>query len=248
MSSSSEGRPGKNGTSIEATSVRVSYGRGSGPDALDGFEATLGPGLTGLVGPNGAGKSTFLRVAAGLLATSSGALRLGGLPPGQFVRERGVGYLPEHPILPGHLTVREFLAGLPPYGKAEGVSPGPEEELETVKELLGKPCDTLSLGQRKKVALAAALRGAPPVLLLDEPTNGLDPMAVADLRTTLTVEREKGHTILVSSHHLDELQRIADAYLFVRAGRVVGQWANGAELGGETLEGLYRRLFGGDRG
>jgi len=248
MSSSSEISETGVGPQIVATELVVAYGkRGQASFGLHGFSATFAPGITGLVGPNGAGKTTLLRTACGLLPPTSGQLEIMGKPPSAYVAEWGIGFLPENPVLPEYLTVGEFLEGVPPFethlrdGKA-----GPRWILR-VGELMEKSCDSLSLGQRKKVALAAALKGNPQVLLLDEPTNGLDPLAVKELRRTLMEERDRGITIIVSSHHLDELQRVADALVFVRKGELAGAWTRTEALGAfPSLEALFDHVFGGE--
>jgi ABC-2 type transport system ATP-binding protein len=225
---------------VIARNLVATYGRGrrSRP-GLRGFTADFGPGITGLVGPNGAGKTTFLRAVAGLLPPASGSLAIDGESPEAFVAAQGIGFLPETPLFPGYLTVKEFLSGLQGSGSEEGW--GREAGIQT---LLRSPLDSLSMGQRKKVALAAALLGSPGVVLLDEPTNGLDPVAARDLRETLLREREGGATLIVSSHHLDELQRIADALVFVKGGKVAGSWTRHDALRSfGTLESLFHHVL-----
>jgi ABC-2 type transport system ATP-binding protein len=252
MSSSRTSADPPGGAPLEARDLVVAYGRGTKAGrGLKGFTAGFQPGITGLVGPNGAGKTTFLRAAAGLLPPSSGTLRIHGMEPAAFVAKGGIGILPESPVLPGFLRVEEFLRGLeppPPERKAPGAgngeSPMPPWE-ERLGALLKKPLDALSLGQRKKVALSAVLAGGPDLLLLDEPTNGLDPRAVRDLREALLRERARGATLVISSHHLDELQRVADALVFVKEGIAVGAWSREGAMGAfGTLERLFDHLFG----
>ena len=247
MNSYSEDTSPRTAPQVVASALVVTYGRrGKSGFGLHGFDATFSPGITGLVGPNGAGKTTFLRTACGLLSPDSGHIEIQGKPPTIYVAESGIGFLPENPELPGYLTVGEFLEGLPPF---EGRQPERNEGARwilRVEELLERSCGALSMGQRKKVALAASLKGSPDVLLLDEPTNGLDPMAVKELRRTLMEERERGITIIVSSHHLDELQRIADALVFVREGELAGAWTRSDALTGfSSLEALFDHVFVG---
>lgn len=223
----------------------MGYGKeGAGPRVLDGFDASFHPGITGLVGPNGAGKTTFLRTACGLLEPVSGKVEVGGQRPGDYLATHGVGFLPEKPMLPPYLTVGEFLDGLPPYGPPTDDPTRNGGESPRIGSLLEKPVTSLSHGEGKKVALAAFLKGGPRVLLLDEPTNGLDPMAVMEVRSILLEERDRGATIIVSSHHLDELQRVADAYVFVHEGHAVGSWTRGSVMEGfSSLEALFYHLF-----
>jgi len=247
MNSYSEDHVAGNGPQIVASALVVRYGKkNTSHFGLHGFDATFTPGITGLVGPNGAGKTTFLRSACGLLTPTSGRIEIEGRAPTDYVADQGIGFLPENPILPPYLTMGEFLEGLPPFEANQPAEEGPRWILR-VEELLERSCDALSLGQRKKVALAASLKGNPSVLLLDEPTNGLDPLAVKELRKTLMEERERGITIIVSSHHLDELQRVADALVFVRAGTQAGAFTRADALRGfPSLEALFDHVFAGE--
>lgn len=282
MSSSSDVRtgtgpdvaPGSGQSLVVATDLEVGYGKRHRVRGLRGFTATFRPGITGLVGPNGAGKTTLLRTLAGGMEPRGGRLEMQGQSPAGFRSTHGIGFLPESPPLPDHLTGEEFLRGLgeiPFRGGGEEVadapcrprpgrfSPGlplaevrplisrdllPEDFLP--RELLLRPLGSLSMGQRKKMALAAALMGNPRVLLLDEPTNGLDPLAVRDLRRVLLAEKAHGRVILISSHHLDELQRISDEVVFIRDGRAAGTWSReeAADSSG-SLESLFESHFAG---
>jgi ABC-2 type transport system ATP-binding protein len=253
MSSYSRIVEGRGSARVTSRDLVVAYGRTPGSDpGLRGFTADFFQGITGLVGPNGAGKTTFLRSVAGLLSPSSGSLEVHGMNPSAFASTRGIGFLPENPALPDYLTADEFLEGLQDlrYRSQAGrdqkrCSAGPDRDFP----FPGRPRNRLaelSQGQRKRVALSAALLGEPEVLLLDEPTNGLDPWAVRELRGVLRSERRRGTTLIVSSHHLDELHRIADAVVFVAEGTVAGVWARRETLGSfATLEALFEHVVGG---
>ena len=226
----------------------VCYGKGGkAREGIKGLTADFHPGITGLVGPNGAGKTTFLRAVAGLLPPSSGSLEIHGMDPRAFVGRGGIGFLPENPVFPWYLTVEEFLTGLVSGAEAEVKEVAEPEGALKLRGILGKRLDSLSLGQRKKVALSAALLGRPGVLILDEPTNGLDPIAVRELRNTLMGEKERGTTLIISSHHLDELQRIADALVFLKDGATEGAWTRDVALRAYgSLEALFDHVFGED--
>lgn len=166
--------------------------------------------------------------------------------PDEYLVTHGVGFLPENPISLPYLTVGELLDGLPPYDPPTDKPTGKGGGTLGIENLLKKPLSSLSHGQRKRVALAASLKGDPGVLLLDEPTNGLDPMAVTELRRILLRERERGGIIIVSSHHLDELQRVADGYVFVQDGRGAGAWDRESAMGRfPSLEALFCHVFEG---
>lgn len=232
---------------IEARNLEVGYrSKGSFNPGLKGFSATFGPGITGLIGPNGAGKSTFLRTVCGLLEPRGGELKVGGKNPRAYVETHGVGFLPEVPHFPSFLTVGEFLDGVA-GALADGAKPSTDYGyVPGLDLLLDRGVQELSQGQRKKVALGAALMGAPEVVLLDEPTNGLDPVAVRELRELLAELGRQGFTVVVSSHHLDELQRLADALVFVLDGKALGSWSREEALSAfGSLDVLYEQAFFG---
>ena len=171
--------------------------------------------IVALLGPNGAGKTTTLRMLAGLIAPTSGSVAIGGVrmtrATSQSLRSR-IGFLTEAPGLWERLTVRENLriyAAL--YGRADA-DRAIDRLLETF-ELTDKAAARtaeLSKGTRQKVALARALLHDPAVLLLDEPTSGLDPEVTRSVRVLLDERRAAGCSILVSTHNLDEAERLAD--------------------------------------
>jgi ABC-2 type transport system ATP-binding protein len=171
--------------------------------------------IVALLGPNGAGKTTTLRMLAGLIAPSSGTVTLGGVrltrATGSLVRAR-IGFLTETPGLWDRLTVRENLRvyadlhGLPDANRAIDSS---LDALELTDRAETRAAE-LSRGMRQKVALARALLHAPEMLLLDEPTSGLDPEIARAVRRLLDERRAAGCAILLSTHNLDEAERLAD--------------------------------------
>ena len=173
-----------------------------GRDAVDGVSLDLaGPGVVALAGPNGAGKSTLLRMAAGVLLPDRGSIFLGGAPIANASTRRRIGYVPEGADPLPELTVAELLALC---ASLKSTRPIARELLErlAVEPLLGQRVGTLSLGQRRRACLAAALVGAPGLLLLDEPTNGLDPGGVEVLGALLREHAEAGGLALVATHDL----------------------------------------------
>ena len=171
--------------------------------------------IVALLGPNGAGKTTTMRMLAGLIEPTSGSVTIDGVPltraTGNAVRRR-IGFLTEAPGLWDRLTVRENLrvyAGI--HALAQ-----PDRAIDRALDMfsLGDRSATraaeLSKGMRQKVALVRALLHDPAVLLLDEPTSGLDPEVTRSVRQLLEERREAGCAILVSTHNLDEAERLAD--------------------------------------
>jgi ABC-2 type transport system ATP-binding protein len=171
--------------------------------------------IVALLGPNGAGKTTTLRMMAGLIAPSSGTVVVDGVAltraTGSALRSR-IGFLTEAPGLWDRLTVRENLSVYADLYALANREQAVDHLLDAFE--LRERADTrtaeLSKGLRQKVALARALVHNPPVLLLDEPTSGLDPEVTRTVRRLLTDRRAAGCAILVSTHNLDEAERIAD--------------------------------------
>jgi ABC-2 type transport system ATP-binding protein len=171
--------------------------------------------IVALLGPNGAGKTTTLRMLAGLVSPSDGTVRIDGVEltraTGGTLRAR-IGFLTESPGLWDRLTVRENLGV---YAGIHGLSDrGPL--IDRALEMFGLETrgstrtSELSKGMRQKVALARALLHGPSILLLDEPTSGLDPEITRGVRELLEERRAAGCAILVSTHNLDEAERLAD--------------------------------------
>jgi ABC-2 type transport system ATP-binding protein len=184
--------------------------------AVDGVTLEVARGeIVALLGPNGAGKTTTMRMLAGLISPTSGSITIDGVSLGRATGSalRGrIGFLTESPGLWDRLTVRENLrvyAGL--YGFAD-----PGHVVDSALEMfgLGHYASTrtaeLSKGWRQKVALARALLHGPGILLLDEPTSGLDPEVARSVRDLFDARRAAGCAVLVSTHNLDEAERLAD--------------------------------------
>jgi ABC-2 type transport system ATP-binding protein len=181
--------------------------------------------ITGFLGPNGAGKSTTMRMLVGLSEPDSGEARiLGGryrdLPnPG-----RRVGILLDASAQHSGRRGREALAV---SARTMGV---PVERVDRVLELVGldaiaarRRVGQYSLGMRQRLGLAHALLGEPEVLILDEPANGLDPEGMRWMREVLRDFADRGGTVLLSSHLLNEVEAVADQLLIIGAGRIVAQ-------------------------
>jgi ABC-2 type transport system ATP-binding protein len=208
-------------------------------------------GALGLLGPNGAGKTTALRLLLGFARPSGGGASLRGRDPWDPEARRGVGYLPERLVLPARMTVRACLrlhaalAGLAREERAEEV----EQALVAtgLRERGGDRIGSLSKGLCQRVGFAQALLGRPEVLLLDEPTSGLDPLGVRDARAWIAAARERGATVLVSSHVLSEVERTCDRVAVLHEGRLVGAGSiDQVVRAGESLEDAFVRLVRGE--
>ena len=184
--------------------------------ALEDVSFTLEPGeIFALLGPNGAGKTTTLRILAGLIAPSTGSVEIDGQPMGPksapHLRSR-IGFLTEAPGLWDRLTVRDNLLV---YARMYGLpSPGTvvDEALERfeIRDRGGDRAAQLSKGLKQRVALARSLLHDPRIAMLDEPTSGLDPASAREVRDLVLSLRAQGRTILLCTHNLDEVERVAD--------------------------------------
>lgn len=210
---------------LAAHGVRRTFSGGAG---IEGVHLALTSGeVVALVGLNGAGKTTLMRVLLGMLRPTAGRVELGGLLLEELPSRAwaGVGHLVDAPLAYPELTVRRTLElnarlrGAPLTAVEAAVSGF------RLQEYAGRRIRALSLGNRQRVGLATALQHRPAVIVLDEPTNGLDPAGVIALREHLLSRREDGAAILVSSHHLDEVARIADRIVVMNAGRLIGELA-----------------------
>jgi len=211
---------------IETNKLSKKYGR---QFALKDASISIPKGsIYGLVGRNGAGKTTFMRLITGLQKPSEGDYRIFGMDyrDKEIVRQRKrIGALIEKPGIFADLNAYSNIKtqyinlGLPSYD-------GIDELLELVglsgtgKKLAGM----FSLGMKQRLGIAIALAGSPDLLVLDEPINGLDPEGIVNIREMLLkINRERGTTILISSHILGELEHLATDYAFIEKGRIVEQ-------------------------
>lgn len=214
---------------LSAHRATRTFRNGSGVFDVD---LQLHPGqVLALVGLNGAGKSTLMRMLLGMLRPDRGEVRLAGwnaalAPDSAWAR---VGHLVEYPLAYPELSVRRNLqlsARLRGVGDVDAAVERVMVEfaLEPYRE---RRTRALSLGNRQRVGLAAALLHDPMVIVLDEPGNALDPAGVIRLRESLQRRAGGGAAVLVSSHHLDEVARIADRIVVMNGGRLIGELAPG---------------------
>jgi ABC-2 type transport system ATP-binding protein len=178
------------------------------------FEVGYGE-VFGFLGPNGAGKTTTVRALGTLIAPSSGTATVAGIPlsadNGPSIRAR-ISIMPESPGLYQRLTVMENLQCFAGLYELDDVRGRIERALRAVSLLdrVRDPCGSLSKGLRQRVALARALLNDPAVLFLDEPTSGLDPVATREVHDLIGSLRERGVTIFLTTHRLEEAERLCD--------------------------------------
>jgi len=189
--------------------------------AVSDLTCSFGPGITGLLGPNGAGKTTLLRIVCGLLAPSDGSVSILGSDPRRDpdVYARAA-LVPEEDAVYPFLTARQFVA------YATDLSGAPRSRVDDAIEQVDltaaadRPIAGFSKGMRQRAKVAAALVTAPDVLVLDEPLNGTDPVQRAHLIEIFRDLADSGKTVIVSSHVLAEVERMADRVLAVVDGRL----------------------------
>ncbi len=211
---------------LEARGLRKEFGRVVAVDAID---LALRPGeLVGLVGANGAGKSTTFKMLTGQLQPTAGEARIMGVDVATdpAAARRHMGIVPEHPKLYDYLSAREMITFA---ARIRSADPSAEPDAARVDEALriaglGGDADRLiheySQGMHRKTALACALVAEPPVLLLDEALNGLDPPSAERVLDTLHARCRAGACVLLSTHVLDTLGRVADRVVLIDKGRV----------------------------
>lgn len=191
--------------------------------AVNDISFELRPGIVGLLGPNGAGKSTLLHMMSGLLRPSAGTVRIDGKDPwrnpGVY---RDLGIVDSRDGVYGFMTGEEFLSLNARLHRLEDIGGAVETALARtgLEDVAGRPAGGYSKGMRQRLRVAAALVHDPAILLLDEPFNGADPAQRLHLMDLLEELAEHGRTVVVSSHILEEVERLAGRVLVILAGRL----------------------------
>lgn len=212
---------------------------------IPGLTTSVASGqINGLLGPSGCGKSTLMRSIVGVQVIESGTVTVLGQPAGSVTLRHRVGYVTQEPSVYPDLTVRENLRF---FAAVLGVDPTAVDETLQVVYLTDETAvlvGSLSGGQRARVSLAAALLGTPELLVLDEPTVGLDPVLRKQLWQTFSDLAERGVTLIVSSHVMDEAER-CDRLMLMREGRLIADGAPTAILantGASDIEAAFLAL------
>lgn len=207
---------------IETSGLTKAFG---GKMAVDQFDMHVGQGdIYGFVGRNGAGKSTVMRMLAGLAEPTGGEVRVFGSSPCEAGASRRIGALIESPGLYGSMSATDNLMM---KALALGLT-DPKDKVRDLLDLTGlgsvgsKATKNFSMGMKQRLGLALALLGSPDLLLLDEPLNGLDPEGAREIRRLIMrLNDERGITVVVSSHVLEQLGKMATRYGVIREGRMV---------------------------
>jgi ABC-2 type transport system ATP-binding protein len=190
--------------------------------ALSELSCSFGPGVTGLLGPNGAGKTTLMRAITGLVSVNQGTVRIEGRDPR---RDRQVyarmALVPEDEAVPAGLSARQFVRYVADLHRVADRSAA-ETALQTVGmlDVADRKVDTFSKGMRQRTKIASALVSNPDVLVLDEPLNGADPVQRVHLIALFKYLGAQGKTVIVSSHVLNEVERLAERVIVLIHGRL----------------------------
>ncbi len=209
---------------IEITNLHKAYGD---LQVLQGLNLHVEAGeVYALLGPNGAGKSTLIHLMLGFLRPDSGRVRLFGATDLERVRPR-IGYIPERQRYHTRYSAREYLHFL---GEFSGLSDAElrervEQELAVVglREVADRSLGTFSKGMLQRVGVAQALLCDPDLLLIDEPTSGLDPAGQREIIDILAAVRERGHTVFLCTHYLQEVELLCDRVGVLAGGRIVAE-------------------------
>jgi ABC-2 type transport system ATP-binding protein len=206
-------------TVLSIDNIAKSYGS---VKALKGvsFEVPEGS-VFGILGPNGSGKTTLLGIVMDVLKASSGDFRWFG-QPGTPEQRRKIGSLLETPNFYTYLSAVDNLK-ITQAISGRGTAAEIDEVLKQVNlyERRRYKFSSYSLGMKQRLAIAASLLGSPKVLVLDEPTNGLDPVGIAEIRELILKLRDKGHTIIMASHLLDEVEKVCNHVAILKTGTLI---------------------------
>jgi Cu-processing system ATP-binding protein len=224
---------------VELNGVAKRYGP---IEAVRAVSFCLRPGeLTALVGHNGAGKTTLMKLMLGLIRPTAGSIRVLGEDPaaGEFAARRRLGYLPENVAFNTALSGYETLAFYARLKREPLRLVAPMLERVGLTAAAARRIGTYSKGMRQRLGLAQALLGEPQVLLLDEPTSGLDPALRRSFFAILRELRDRGTTVLLSSHALTELEERAERIIIMNQGAMA---ANGSVEELRRIAGLPTRI------
>ena len=193
--------------------------------ALEGLDMEVHRGeVFGLLGPNGSGKSTAMKMILGLLRPTRGRAEVCGYRAGTIAARRQIGFLPENPYFPNFLSGAELVRY---YGRLSGMGGRVlekriQELLEMVRlggEAGKRPLRTYSKGMLQRAGLAGAMVGDPEILMLEEPTAGVDPAGSREIRDLILELRQRGKTVIFSSHLLEQVEDVADRVIILHRGQ-----------------------------
>jgi ABC-2 type transport system ATP-binding protein len=183
----------------------------------------------GFIGPNGAGKSTAIKILAGIIFLTSGSVTIGGIPISDPSSRKKLGFLPESPRFYDYLSAFEFMKLISTLLNVEDKSLLSDSKIYELLDIVGlksvskRVIRSFSLGMVQRLGIAQALLGDPEVLLLDEPLSSLDPFGRRDIMNVLKDLKDKGKTIFLSSHIIQDIEKIATRIAVIKNGSIVAR-------------------------
>ncbi|HBL79701.1 MULTISPECIES: ABC transporter ATP-binding protein [Aequorivita] len=204
---------------IEVKDLHKKFGKN---EVLKGIDLNIERGgIFSVLGPNGSGKTTLIKCILGMVLPDSGAISVDGKPlKNNFKYRNEIDYLPQIANFPGNLKVNELIAMIKDLRDSKATKDEELIELFKLQPFLNKKLANLSGGTKQKVNLVLTFMFDSPLIILDEPTSGLDPISHLRLKNLIFSEREKGKTILVTSHILSFVEEIADEIVFLLEGKI----------------------------
>jgi len=204
---------------IEVKDLYKKFGKN---EVLKGIDLNIERGgIFSVLGPNGSGKTTLIKCILGMVLPDSGEISINGKPlKNNFKYRNEIDYLPQIANFPGNLKVSELIAMIKDLRDSKATKDQELIDLFKLQPFLNKKLANLSGGTKQKVNLVLTFMFDSPLIILDEPTSGLDPISHLRLKNLIFSEREKGKTILVTSHILSFVEEIADEIVFLLEGKI----------------------------
>lgn len=210
---------------IQVNSLEKSYKRGK-VMALNEVSLAVKKGeVFGLIGPNGAGKTTLMQCLIGVIRPSKGTIAIDGYAPDHLKVKEQLAFLPERPAFDGWMTARQFLRyhymlAKKPYRDWKKSVEAALDLVQLEEQARGRKITQFSRGMLQRVGLAQMIVGDPKICFLDEPTSGMDPIGMQLVRDLLIRWKSQGTTVILNSHHLDEVERVCDRVAFIAKGTI----------------------------
>ncbi len=204
---------------IEIKDLHKKFGKN---EVLKGIDLSIGEGgIFSILGPNGSGKTTLIKCILGMVIPDSGEISIDGVPlKNNYKYRETIDYLPQIANFPGNLKVSELINMIKDLRNSKNNNEEELIELFKLQPYLNKRLVNLSGGTKQKVNLVLTFMFDSPLIILDEPTSGLDPISLLRLKKLIFAEREKGKTLLVTSHILSFVEEVADEIVFLLEGKI----------------------------
>lgn len=204
---------------IEIKNLHKKFGKN---EVLKGIDLSIGEGgIFSILGPNGSGKTTLIKCILGMVIPDSGQISIDGVPlKNNYKYREAIDYLPQIANFPGNLKVSELINMIKDLRNSKNNNEEELIELFKLQPYLNKRLVNLSGGTKQKVNLVLTFMFDSPLIILDEPTSGLDPISLLRLKKLIFSEREKGKTLLVTSHILSFVEEVADEIVFLLEGKI----------------------------